>query len=75
MGIYANVEITRTEHVTRFSSVDEAVTDQSTELNLTETGQVLVLKNFLEKTLEPENGQYIMKRKSRQAKIWWEKEN
>ncbi|MDD1695047.1 MAG: class I SAM-dependent methyltransferase [Methanoregula sp.] len=74
MGIYANVEITRTEHVNRFSSVDEAVADQQDALNLTEERQVLVLRRYLERTLRQENGHYLLKRRSYQAKIWWDKE-
>ncbi|MDD5142787.1 class I SAM-dependent methyltransferase [Methanoregula sp.] len=74
MGIYANVEITRTDHASRFSSVDEAVADQQYDLGLTEERQADVLRRFLEKTLERQNGHLILKRKSYQAKIWWEKE-
>jgi ubiquinone/menaquinone biosynthesis C-methylase UbiE len=75
MGIFANVEVTRTEHVTRFSSMEEAIADQGDALHLTEERQVLVLKKFLEKKLVQEDGQYILKGRANQAKIWWEKEN
>jgi ubiquinone/menaquinone biosynthesis C-methylase UbiE len=75
MGIYANVEISRTEHVNRFSCIEEAVTDQQDALGLRDERQVLVLRKYLEKTLQQHNGNYLLKRKSYQAKIWWEKES
>ncbi len=74
MGIYANVEITKADRSTRFSSVDEAVSDQQYELDLKDERQVAVLRDYLEKTLEPENGSYVLRRRSHKAKIWWEKE-
>jgi ubiquinone/menaquinone biosynthesis C-methylase UbiE len=73
MGIYANVRIYRTDHVSRFSSIEEAISDQSYELHLTEERQVSVLRKYLEKALQREDGQYVLKRRSHQAKIWWEK--
>ncbi|MDD4136769.1 MAG: class I SAM-dependent methyltransferase [Methanoregula sp.] len=75
MGIYANVEISRTEHVNRFSCIEEAVAEQREALNLSYERQILVLTRYLEKTLQQENGYYLLKRKSYQAKIWWEKES
>lgn len=74
MGIYANVEITRTERATRFSNMEEAIADQKNVLNLKDERQVAVLTQYLQKTLKQENGQYILEGKSYQAKIWWEKE-
>lgn len=74
MGIYANFEISRTEPVTRFSSIEDAVADQRDALNLTDERQVCVLIKYLEKILQQENGYCILKRKSYEAKIWWEKE-
>jgi len=73
MGIFANVEISRTEHVTRFSSMDEAIADQRDVLNLKDDRQVAVLTKYLQKTMQKENGQYILKGKSCDSKIWWEK--
>ena len=73
MGIYANVTITRTDNVARFSTMEEAVADQRGFLNLKEERQVAVLRNYLEKTLRHEDGQYLQKATSYQAMIWWEK--
>jgi SAM-dependent methyltransferase len=73
MGIYANVEVTREEHITRFSSLEEAVADQSAGLKLQDEEQKSILKTFLEKKLEPDNGGYVLRGMNRQAKIWWEK--
>lgn len=74
MGIYANVEITRTDHATRFSDLDEAVADQRYDLGLTDERQVSVLTKFLERTLIREDGHVVLKRNSYHVKIWWEKD-
>jgi ubiquinone/menaquinone biosynthesis C-methylase UbiE len=74
MGIYANVEVTRSDHVARFSGLDEAVADQGDDLNLRNERQFLVLRRFLEHALVHEDGHLLLKRKSYQAKIWWEKD-
>ena len=75
MGIFANVEISRTDRTLRFSSLKEAVDDQRELLRLRDDTQVAVLERFLKKTLMRENGQYILKEQAFQAKIWWEKES
>jgi SAM-dependent methyltransferase len=74
MGIYASVEVSRIVHMTRFASLDEAVADQGSFLNLKEERQAAILRDYLEKTLRKENGEYVMRATSYQAKIWWEKE-
>jgi ubiquinone/menaquinone biosynthesis C-methylase UbiE len=74
MGISANVEISRTDRTIQFSSFEEAIDDQREVLHLKEEKQIVVLKKYLRKTLQYENGQYLMKMQSSQAKIWWEKE-
>jgi hypothetical protein len=74
MGISANVEISRTDRTIQFSSFEEAIDDQREVLHLKEEKQIAVLKKYLRKTLQYENGQYLMKMQSSQAKIWWEKE-
>jgi ubiquinone/menaquinone biosynthesis C-methylase UbiE len=74
MGIYASVEISRTGHITRFPGLEEAVADQRDFLKLKDERQVSVLRNYLQKILHYENGQYVMKGTSYQAKIWWEKD-
>ena len=74
MGIYANVEIYRAGRVLRFPGLEEAVADQKDALKLTEEWQVELLRNFLEKTLHREHGDYVLNQKSYRTKIWWEKE-
>lgn len=74
MGIYANVEVTKEEHVQRFSSVDEAVSDQGAGLNLSTDEQYAVLRAFLEKRLRREEGMVTLHNESPRAKIWWKKE-
>jgi SAM-dependent methyltransferases related to tRNA (uracil-5-)-methyltransferase len=75
MGIYASVEVTKEEQVTGFTSIDEAVADQSAGLKLMNDEQVAVLREYLAKKLLRENGRYVLKGTSYQAKIWWEKGN
>ncbi len=75
MGIYASVEVTKEEQVTGFANIDEAVADQAGGLKLKTKEQVAVLRDFLTKTLLHENGQYVLKGISYQAKIWWKKED
>jgi SAM-dependent methyltransferase len=74
MGIYANVEVTKEEQVTGFASIDEAVADQAGGLKLRTPEQVSVLREYLTKKLRLENGRYVIRGTSYQAKIWWEKE-
>ena len=74
MGIFANVEISKTNRVLRFSSLKEAMADQRDLLCLRDDTQVAVLKRFLKKTLRHENGQYLLREQAYQAKIWLEKD-
>jgi hypothetical protein len=73
MGIYASVEVTKEGQTTGFASLDEAVADQAGGLKLKTEEQVAVLRGYLEKILLHENGRYVLKGTSYQAKIWWEK--
>ncbi|MDO9324440.1 MAG: class I SAM-dependent methyltransferase [Methanoregula sp.] len=75
IGIYANVEVSKEEHITHFSSIEEAVADQSAGLKLKTDEQVSILREFLERKLQPEDGQLVLKGRAYQAKIWWEKES
>ena len=74
LGIYANVEISKEAHITSFSSIDEAVADQGAGLGLTTKEQESILREFLTQKLQPDNGSYLLRGTSYQAKIWWEKE-
>ena len=74
MGIYANVEITKEVHQQKFASIDEAVSDQGAGLNLETQEQYAVLREFLEKRLQQQDGQFVMSSISPRAKIWWKKD-
>lgn len=74
IGIYANIEVTEEVLVTSFSSIGEAVHDQSSGLKLRTAEQKSVLTDYLYEKLQYKNGQYLLKRRSYQAKIWWKKE-
>jgi hypothetical protein len=73
IGIYANIDVTKEDQVTGFTSIDEAVADQSAGLKLRTPEQVSVLREYLAKKLLRENGKYVLRGTSYQAKIWWEK--
>ncbi|MDD1728590.1 MAG: class I SAM-dependent methyltransferase [Methanospirillum sp.] len=74
MGIYANVEVNLEEISHRFSSVEEALEDQSTGLNLSTQEQRSLLKKYLEKKLIQEKNYCVIREKSPRCKIWWDKE-
>lgn len=74
MGIYANVEVTREEHIQKFSNLEEAVRDQGSGLNLETPEQYAVLREYLEKKLQVDAGSYVIRSYSPRAKIWWKKE-
>jgi ubiquinone/menaquinone biosynthesis C-methylase UbiE len=75
LGIYANVMVTKEERIARFASIDEAVADQSEGLRLKTDEQKSVLREFLTRKLEVEDGSHVLRATSRQARIWWEKED
>ncbi len=74
IGIYANIEVSKGKHASRFSSIDEAVADQYEGLKLKTREQEAVLRNFLEQRLRFEDGSYVLDGTTYEAKIWWEKE-
>lgn len=74
MGIYANVEVTKEIHQQKFASLDEAVRDQGAGLNLETPQQYTVLREYLEKKLLYQDGQYTMSSVSPRAMIWWKKD-
>ncbi len=74
MGIYASVEVTVEDHVQRFSSMEEAVSDQGAGLNLETGEQYAVLREYLEKRLCREGDGVTLRSSSPRAKIWWKKE-
>ena len=75
MGIYPHVLISKEEHVSRFPGLEEAVATQADGLHLRDEEQVAVLRQYLAKKLQPDDGQYVMRGTSRRAMIWWEKED
>jgi SAM-dependent methyltransferase len=74
LGIYANVEVSKEERTARFTGIDEAVEDQYEGLRLKTEEQRSVLRDFLARKLEHEDGSYVLRATSRQARIWWEKD-
>ncbi len=74
MEIYANVEITKEIHQQKFVSLDEAVSDQGAGLHLKTPEQYAILREFLEKRLQEQDGMFTMSIISPRAKIWWKKD-
>ena len=73
MGIYANVEIKDAEHVQRYGSLDEAVEQWKARREIPEENEPL-LREYLAKNLEDENGSgLIFRRRTKSAMIWWDK--
>ncbi|MBP2134022.1 ubiquinone/menaquinone biosynthesis C-methylase UbiE [Methanomicrobium sp. W14] len=73
-GIYANIEVSKEEQITKFRSLDDAVGDQGAGLKLKDDTQYEILRNYLRKKLCREDGGYALKTVSYQSKIWWDKE-
>ena len=74
LGIYANVEVTKSLNSTVYASIDDAVKDQAQGLLLTDDPQFAVLRDFLSEKMRREDGKYYLENMSYQAKIWWEKD-
>lgn len=74
MGIYANVEIIKEDHVQHFACIEEAVQDQGMGLSLQTEKQFAILREYLATKLHQENGAYVLKSPSIRAKIWWKKD-
>lgn len=74
IGIYANVEVSKEEHIQRFTDIEQAVCDQGAGLNLDTPEQYEVLRRYLIQRLEIENREYVLRSLSPRAKIWWKKD-
>ena len=73
MGIYANVEIKDSEHVQHYGSLDEAVEQWKARREIPEENEPL-LREYLSKNLERENGDGLtFRRRTKSAMIWWPK--
>lgn len=73
MGIYANVEIRDAEHVQRYESLGEAVERWRERREIPEENEPL-LREYLSKNLENENGGGLtFRRRTKSAMIWWSK--
>ncbi|MEA1985158.1 MAG: class I SAM-dependent methyltransferase [Euryarchaeota archaeon] len=85
MGIYPNIEVFPMDHITRFSSLDEAVEHYRHHYQVTTPVQEAVLRDFLrESVLEvDENGSkdgsgnggtngLVQRGRSLRAKLWWD---
>ncbi len=72
MGIYANVEISETEHKERFSSTNEAVEQWMLKLDTSEAEEVI--RSYLSANLVEEDGAFYLKNEMKSVMIWWKKE-
>ena len=73
MGIYPHVRTFRLEHSQSYSSLDEVVSALSPQAQAVTDEQKAILREYLSKTLIPENGTLMNPGSSLRVKIWWEK--
>ncbi len=72
MGIYADVEIRDSEYEQRYGSLDEAVTKLKEMYDMPSEKEE-ILREHLSKILVEDDGTLCLKRKSKSAMIWWQK--
>ena len=72
MGIYADVEIWDSEYEQRYGSLDEAVTKLKEMYDMPSEKEE-ILREHLSKILVEDDGTLCLKRKSKSAMIWWQK--
>ena len=73
MGIYANVEIWDSDYEQRYQSLDDAVTKLKETYDLPSEKEG-ILRTYLSEILIENDGTLCLKRKSKSAMIWWQKE-
>ncbi len=74
IGIYANVEISETEHKREFSTLEEGISYWKELLNVYTQEAEKHIKSYLEKRIEKEDGKIILKQNYKSAMIWWRKD-
>lgn len=75
MGIYADVEITDTEYIERFSSMDEAVEQWVENLSSTTREAAEVIRSYLSENLVQEDGAFWSKHEMKGAMVHWRTDN
>jgi SAM-dependent methyltransferase len=73
MGIRANIEIKRTEHVQTFDTLQHAVTFWKSNLGISSHSAMETVTSYLEKHLIEEDGKLISRHDMPTAMIWWAK--
>jgi hypothetical protein len=71
MGIHPNMETFTLGRIEIYATLDEAVDKLSSHFSLESDEQKKILEQYLGKTLQKENGNYIYDACSRRVKIWW----
>jgi len=72
VGIYPNVEVFSTQYPDRFSSIEEAVDRFKSEYEVTTPQQESDLRRYLERVLENDGNDLILRNSALSMKIWWE---
>ncbi|NYT01142.1 MAG: class I SAM-dependent methyltransferase [Methanosarcinales archaeon] len=73
MGIYPHLRTFRLEHSQRFTSLQEAVDTLSPQCQAATEEQRAVLRDYLGRRLQEENGSLVLPSESIRVKMWWEK--
>jgi len=71
MGIHPNMETFTLGRTETYETLEEAVDNLSGHFSLESDEQKKILEQYLEKTLQKENGNYIYDACSKRVKIWW----
>jgi len=71
MGIHADVEITKIEHIERFTSMDEAVEQWVENFDATTPEAEEIIRSYLSENLVQEDGAFWSKREIKGAMIYW----
>ncbi len=74
MGIFPDMHVFPLEFTNYFGSMDEAIDDFGSRYTIDTEQQEMMLRNYLEETLEQQDGQFVDHGHSTRVKIWWEKE-
>jgi SAM-dependent methyltransferase len=75
MGIYPNVEVSKSSHAHRYVTIGDAVADFHRRMGCSDSRQDKIIGNYLRTHLCAAGKEFQLRGSSRSAKIWWSKES